>query len=160
MVSRVPVCRQSDSALRVFGARGCRVYGLSPTTGGAGLSYYKIMRTRFDAIATVIGVIAILSAVIVFGVLSYRAPDPRQIYDPSRSGDPLPRGFRQLLARDAIRPIYDPEFVTAEATPWRDDTLIIGIAQDDEAKAYPVSFLNGREMVIDRIAGIPVLVTW
>ena len=107
-----------------------------------------------------LGVIGILSAVVVFGVVSYTAPDPKQTYDPSRSGDALPRGFRQLLARDAIRPIYDPEFVTAEATPWRDDTLVIGIEQDGEAKAYPVSFLNGREMVIDRLAGIPVLVTW
>lgn len=118
------------------------------------------MRNRFDTVATVLGVIGILSAVVVFGLVSAAAPDPRQIYDPSRSGDPLPRGFRQLLARDAIRPIYEPEFVSAEATPWRDDTIVIGIEQDGEAKAYPVSFLNGREMVIDRIAGIPVLVTW
>ncbi len=118
------------------------------------------MRNRFDVVVTALGVVGILSAVIVFGVVSHTAPDTVQIYDPSRAGDPLPRGFRQLLARDAIRPIYEPEFVTADAIPWRDDTLVIGIERDDEAKAYPVSFLNGREMVIDRIAGIPVLVTW
>jgi hypothetical protein len=124
------------------------------------LQSLTFMRTRFDIIATVLGVIGIVSAVIVFGVPSYAAPDPKQTYDPSRSGDHLPKGFRQLLARDAIRPIYDPEFVTAELNPWSDDTLVIGIEQDEDAKAYPVSFLNGREMVIDRIAGIPVLVTW
>ena len=124
------------------------------------LQSLTIVRTRFDLVATVLGVIGIVSAVVVFGVLSYAAPDPKQTYDPSRSGDQLPKGFRQLLARDAIRPIYDPEFVTAELTPWRDDTLVIGIEQDGDAKAYPVSFLNSREMVIDRIAGIPVLVTW
>ena len=118
------------------------------------------MRNRFDTIATVLGVTGIMGALVVFGILSYTAPDTTQIYDPSRSGDPIPRGFRQLLARDAIRPIYEPEFVTAEATPWRDDTLVIGIEQDGDAKAYPVSFLDGREMVIDSIAGIPVLVTW
>lgn len=124
------------------------------------LQSLTIVRTRFDVVATVLGVIGIVSAVVVFGVLSHAAPDPKQTYDPSRSGDQLPKGFRQLLARDAIRPIYDPEFVTAELTPWRDDTLVIGIEQDGDAKAYPVTFLNGREMVIDRIAGIPVLVTW
>ena len=124
------------------------------------LQSLTIVRTRFDVVATVLGVIGIVSAVVVFGVLSHAAPDPKQTYDPSRSGDQLPKGFRQLLARDAIRPIYDPEFVTAELTPWRDDTLVIGIEQDGDAKAYPVTSLNGREMVIDRIAGIPVLVTW
>ena len=50
--------------------------------------------------------------------------------------------------------------MTAGATPWNDDTLVITIEQAGEAKAYPVSFLNGREMVIASIAGIPVLVTW
>ena len=110
------------------------------------LQSLTIVRTRFDVVATVLGVIGIVSAVVVFGVLSHAAPDPKQTYDPSRSGDQLPKGFRQLLARDAIRPIYDPEFVTAELTPWRDDTLVIGIEQDGDAKAYPVTFLNGREL--------------
>lgn len=118
------------------------------------------MRNRADTLAIVLGVIGLIGAAIVFGVLSYAAPDPNQIYDPVQAGDPLPRGFRQLLSRDVIRPIYEPEFVTAGATTWNDATLVIGIEQDGEAKAYPVSFLNGREMVIDRIAGIPILVTW
>ena len=160
MASRVPVCRQSDSATPVAIAPGWYSYDLPPTIGAVGLTLGGIVRNRFDTIATVLAVMGIMSAVVVFGALSYTAPDPKQIYDPSRSGDTLPRGFRQLLSRDAIRPIYDPEFVTAAATPWRDDTLVIGIERDGEAKAYPVSFLNGREMVIDRIAGIPVLVTW
>ena len=38
--------------------------------------------------------------------------------------------------------------------------LVIGLELDGDAKAYPVSFLNRREMVIDWIGGTPVLVTW
>jgi hypothetical protein len=34
------------------------------------------------------------------------------------------------------------------------------VSSGSEAKAYPVSFLNRREMVIDSINGIPILVTW
>ncbi len=87
--------------------------------------------------------------------------DPSQTYDPVKAGEELPPDFRQLLRRDAILPIYDPKFYPdADNEAWDDDTLVIGLAIDGEAKAYPVSFLNRREMVVDSIAGIPVLVTW
>ena len=95
------------------------------------------------------------------GTLVTPAPvDPRSVYDPVRAGEERPSGFRQLLPRDGIRPVYDPVFVPAAAVPWDDDDLVIGVAIDGDAKAYPVNFLNRREMVIDRLAGIPILVTW
>ena len=85
---------------------------------------------------------------------------PQGVYDPVRAGEPTPPGFRQLLRRDAILPVYNPTFRNAIATDWDDSALVIGLELDGEAKAYPVSFLNRREMVIDWIAGSPVLVTW
>ncbi len=85
---------------------------------------------------------------------------PNEVYDPVRAGEELPRGYRQLLARDAIRPIYDPQFVPAPEAGWDPPTMVIGLEIDEEAKAYPVSLLNRREMVIDRLSGVPVLVTW
>lgn len=124
--------------------------------------------------ATALGLVAVL---VGFGLFSWyvsnaapprpastsalgELPDPRDVYDPVRSGEELPRGFRQLLPRDAILPVYDPVFVPADASGWADDTLVIGVAAGDEAKAYPVGFLNSREMVIDELAGDPILVTW
>jgi hypothetical protein len=86
--------------------------------------------------------------------------DPGETYDPVRAGEETPRGFRQLLGRDRIAPIYDPVFLAAAATEWPEDALVIGVEIEGEARAYPVSYLNSREMVIDSIAGIPVLVTW
>jgi hypothetical protein len=65
-----------------------------------------------------------------------------------------------LLPWDAIRPVYDPEFATAEEAPLDDDELIIGISLEGEAKAYPITVLRSREMVNDEMAGIPTLVTW
>ena len=82
------------------------------------------------------------------------------LYNPFRAGEEMPSGYRQVLGRDVIAPIYDPTFVPATDTPWDDDTLVIGVAIGDESKAYPVSLLNRREMVVDSLAGIPVLVTW
>ena len=85
---------------------------------------------------------------------------PGGIYDPVRAGEPTPAGFRQLLPRDAIHPVYNPTFRSAESTEWSAETLVIGLELNGEAKAYPVSFLNFREMVVDWIGGSPVLVTW
>ena len=95
-------------------------------------------------------------AVAGLGVLA----SPSATYDPVRAGEQTPPGFRQLLPRDAIVPVYDPAFVTAAASPWSDNTLVIGVEIDGEAKAYPVSYLNRREMVIDELAGEPLLVSW
>ncbi len=85
---------------------------------------------------------------------------PNEVPDPVRLGEPTPPGFRQLLPRDAIRPVYNPTFKDAASINWDDDALVIGVSLDSESKAYPVSFLNRREMVIDWIAGTPILVTW
>ncbi len=86
--------------------------------------------------------------------------DPDEVFDPVRAGDPLPPGFRQLLPRDGILPVYDPLFVPAADAGWHEGALVIGLEIDGESRAYPVGFLNRREMVIDSVAGIPVLVTW
>lgn len=66
----------------------------------------------------------------------------------------------QLIPRDGIRPIYEPQFRPAGEAPLVDEELVIGVAHDGEAKAYPISVLRFREMVNDRLAGIPTLVTW
>ncbi len=85
---------------------------------------------------------------------------PDGIYDPVRAGEQPPEGFWQVLPRDAIFPVYSPTFRSAESTEWLAETLVIGVELNGEAKAYPVNFLNRREMVNDWIGGSPVLVTW
>ncbi|MEX0825454.1 MAG: DUF3179 domain-containing (seleno)protein [Acidimicrobiia bacterium] len=85
---------------------------------------------------------------------------PGRVYDPVWAGEQIPEGFRHALPRDEILPIYDPVFLPAEEVSWSDDMLVIGLEIDGDARAYPVIFLDIREMVIDRVAGIPVVVTW
>lgn len=87
-------------------------------------------------------------------------PDPAEVYDPYRAGETMPDGYRQVLGRDSIHPIYEPVFVAANQVDWPENTDVIGVAGEDESKAYPVSHLSFREMVIDDIAGIPILVSW
>ena len=68
--------------------------------------------------------------------------------------------FVPLLPRDGIRPIYNPEFVDAIGSPLHEDELVMGVAINGEAKAYPVTVLRFREMVNDELGGGPILVTW
>jgi hypothetical protein len=86
--------------------------------------------------------------------------DVEAVYNPFKAGDPMPEGFRQLLARDQIEPVYNPVFTTADQVDWPSEMLVVAVASGGIAKAYPVTHLNQREMVIDFIAGSPILVSW
>jgi hypothetical protein len=68
--------------------------------------------------------------------------------------------WSQLLGRDSIPPVYDPQFAPAAEAPYNDDELVIGVEINGEAKAYAIGPLNSREMVNDTVGGIPILVTW
>jgi len=68
--------------------------------------------------------------------------------------------FALSLGFDSIQPVYSPEFAPAAEAPLDDEELVLGIAWEGEAKAYPISVLRYREMVDDELAGIPTLVTW
>lgn len=87
-------------------------------------------------------------------------PDIADIFDPVAAGEPVPDGFRQVLGRDRIEPIYHPVHVDADGVDWDDDTLVLGVAIEDEARAYPIRTLNRREIVNDRIADTPLLASW
>lgn len=80
-------------------------------------------------------------------------------YDPVQAGE-VPTGYYQSVPRGVIRAVYEPEFVAVDQVRWPDSTLVIGIAHQGTAKAYPVSFLNFREMVNDEIGDWPILVSW
>ncbi len=61
---------------------------------------------------------------------------------------------------DGIPPIYAPRFVNAQDAQLQPDELVLGIAIEGQAKAYPVTVLRFREMVNDELAGLPILATW
>ncbi len=83
-----------------------------------------------------------------------------ELYDPTEAGEPLPVGYRELVGRDKIRPVYVPNFVKPDEVEWSDEELVIGVFLEGEARAYPVEFLSHRDTVVDRHRGIPTFVTW
>jgi len=91
---------------------------------------------------------------------SRERPNPSDVYDPVRAGEEPPPGFRQLLGRDQIAPVYDPVYVDPDEVDWPADSLVLGVAGAKTAKAYPITHLNQREMVIDTLDGTPILASW
>ncbi len=68
--------------------------------------------------------------------------------------------FRQLIPKDAIEPVYKPQFIAGRSAALDPEDLVIGVAINGESKAYPVGPLNFREMVNDVVGGVPILVSW
>jgi len=86
--------------------------------------------------------------------------DPAAVYDPVAAGEALPSGYRVLLDRDQIEPVYNPDFTSATEVEWPPDSLVIGVAGSRTAKAYPITHLNSHEMVLDSLDDDPILVSW
>ncbi len=127
--------------------------------------------TRRGRRAVVVGGLALLAGAAVLFVAGrtgteraapppITAADPATVYDPVVAGEPLPAGYLPILDRDQIQPVYHPAFVPAERVDWPGGMLVIGVAGERTAKAYPVTHLNKHEMVIDRLEGTPILVSW
>lgn len=68
--------------------------------------------------------------------------------------------IRPLLVRDAIYPIYEPQFDPADAVDLDPDGLVMGLEINGDARAYPINILRRREIVDDTVGGTPVLVSW
>ncbi len=88
-----------------------------------------------------------------------QAAIPKAGTNPRVAVEENPR-YGLTLGFDAILPVYEPTFISADQADLPGEALIIGAAWGGEAKAYPISVLHFREMVNDELAGVPTLVTW
>lgn len=73
-------------------------------------------------------------------------------------GDPVIRVLRQ----DGIPAIDDPDMITVEeaALVMRDDEPVIAVFDGENARAYSTWFLDGHEIVNDRLGDVPIAATW
>jgi hypothetical protein len=82
-------------------------------------------------------------------------------FDLTRHSAPVPALSIQVVPKDAIPAIDNPEVVPASAV---DDLVpeeqVIGVVIGEEARAYPIRILHGHEIVNDDIGGRPIAVTW
>ena len=62
--------------------------------------------------------------------------------------------------KDGIPALLNPRFIPAEEADVDSDDLVVGVAVNGEARAYPVKILNWHEAVNDEIHQQPILVTY
>ena len=74
-----------------------------------------------------------------------------------------PIGF-QAVPRDAFPVFDDPQMLSAKEAEAKqfifDRDVIIGVAHNGEAKAYPITIMGVHELGNDSIGGVPIAVSW
>ena len=100
------------------------------------------------------------AAIADFGDAEDPLPPVLKMLNPTGPKEFDPRAFRQLLDRDRIAPIYEPDLVTPEEARLDPEDMVTGVSIGEESRAYPIRTLRFREMVDDELGGVPILVTW
>jgi hypothetical protein len=62
--------------------------------------------------------------------------------------------------KDGILSIDRPRFDTAKTTPFGPDEVVVAVAINGDARAYPYGIMNWHEVVNDTVGGVPVTVSY
>ena len=63
--------------------------------------------------------------------------------------------------KDGIPALTEPEFISADAAEYmKDDELVIGFVDGDEARAYPHHILDWHEIINDRLGDVDIALTY
>lgn len=100
----------------------------------------------------------ILITVVLF--LQFSFGQTKKGFDLKNTSIPISEILDGGPPKDGIPSIDSPEFVKAEKASLKADERILGIFENDIAKAYPIKILNFHEIVNDRIGEQPIVVTY
>ncbi len=66
-----------------------------------------------------------------------------------------------VLPKDGIPAILSPSFEDGNKVSWlKGEDAVIGVSINGDSRAYSVAILSRREIVNDRVGGVPIAVTW
>lgn len=72
----------------------------------------------------------------------------------------LPKEFKRILPRGRIAAITNPQFVPANKANIADDSWVLGVVVNGEARAYSLNLLNSHEVVNDQIGETAFAAVW
>ena len=77
------------------------------------------------------------------------------------AADLRPDEIVTILPKDAIPAILSPSFEEGNKASWLSGKdAVVGVEIAGDSRAYPVAILSSREIVNDKVGGIPIAVTW
>ena len=110
----------------------------------------------------VVLMLSLIVAMVAFTITN-SGDDPYAKPDPSSAEQALyglPRS-RFLIEHDRFIAATDPRVIAAGDARWlAADSEVFGVVLDGHARAYPVPMIAYYHVVNDRLAGIPVAVTY
>lgn len=68
--------------------------------------------------------------------------------------------YQQLLPRGEISAITDPQYVTANVADIADDSYVLGVVIEGQARAYSLNILNNHEVVNDQVGDLAYAAVW
>jgi len=68
--------------------------------------------------------------------------------------------YEQILPRGAIEAITEPEYVSADQADIADDSYVLGVVINGQARAYSLNLLNNHEVVNDKIGDQAYAAVW
>lgn len=71
-----------------------------------------------------------------------------------------PQHFEQILQRGRIAAITNPQFVSAAEATIDDNSYVLGVIIDGQARAYSLNLLNSHEVVNDKIGETDFAAVW
>jgi len=72
----------------------------------------------------------------------------------------LPEDFEQILPRGRIAAINNPTFVTADKANIKDNSWVLAVIINNQARAYSLNLLNSHEVVNDKIDSTKFAAVW
>lgn len=72
----------------------------------------------------------------------------------------LPQNFQQIIPRGRIASIDNPQYVPADKAKISDNSWVLGVVINGQARAYSLTLLNSHEVVNDKIDGKAFSAVW
>lgn len=72
----------------------------------------------------------------------------------------LPESYQQIIPRGRIAALDHPQYVSADEAEIDDNTFVLGVVIEGQARAYSLNLLNNHEVVNDRIGNTNFAAVW